>query len=130
MLTKPIMLAYAMGLIQTKEDPITQQKFDAINLPDPELAILGVDNWVQLGANILDTIDILSENYEQAKKVMEKVKETQVTYRSIDQKTELKKSLGEVLAKIKACPACENNQYNQTYLKYQGIAVELVKELV
>lgn len=130
MLTKPVMLAYAMGLIQTQEDPVTQKKFDAINLPDPELAVLGVDNWIQLGSNILDTIDVLSENYEQAKKVIEKVKETQVTYRSIDQKTELKKSLGEVLAKIKACPACENNQYNQTYLKYQGIAVELVKEIV
>lgn len=130
MLTKPVMLAYAMGLIQTQEDPITQQKFDAINLPDPELAVLGVDNWVQLGANILDTIDVLSENYGQAKKVMEKVKETQATFRSIDQKNGLKKSLGEVLAKIKACPICENNQYNQTYLKYQGIAVELVKEIV
>lgn len=130
MLTKPVMLAYAMGLIQTQEDPITQQKFDAINLPDSELALLGVENWVQLGSNILDTIDVLSENYEQAKKVMEKVKEKQATYRSIDQKTDLKKALGEVLTKIKACPACENNQYNQTYLKYQNIAVELVKEIV
>jgi len=129
-LIKPIMLAYAMGLIQTKEDPITQHKFDAINLPDPELAVLGVENWVQLGSNILDTIDVLSENYDQAKKTMEKVKDTLATYRSIDQKTELKKSLGEVLAKIKACPECENNQYNQTYIKYQGIAVELVKEIV
>ena len=127
MLVKPVMLTYAMGLIQEKEDPITQQKFDAINLPDPELSLLGVENWVQLGSNILDTIDMLSENYELAKKLMEKEKENLSTYRSIDQKMGLKKSLGDVLAKIKACPACENNQYNPTYIKYQGIAVELLK---
>ena len=129
MLVKPVMLTYAMGLIQEKEDPITQHKFDAINLPDPELALLGVENWVQLGSNILDTIDMLSENYDLAKKLMEKEKDTLATYRSIDQKMGLKKALGEVLAKIKACPACENNQYNQIYLKYQGVAVELLKEI-
>ena len=46
-------------------------------------------------------------------------------------KTPTKKDLSdaEVLAKIKACPACENNQYNQIYLKYQGVAVELLKEI-
>ena len=60
---------------------------------------------------------------------MEKEKDTLATYRSIDQKMGLKKALGEVLAKIKACPACENNDYNPTYIKYQGIAVELLKEI-
>lgn len=130
MVIKPVMLAYAMGLIKDGQDPITQEKFDVINLPDPELEILGVENLVPLGKNVLDTIDILANDYDKAKKVIEKQKTVLSTYRSNIQKAELRKSLGEVLAKIKACPQCENNQYSPVYQRYQAIAVDLVKNVL
>lgn len=127
MVIKPVMLAYAMGLVKPGEDPITQEKFDVINLPDPELEVLGVENLVPLGKNILDTIEVLADNYDIAKKVIAKQQQQLAMYRSNTQKAELRKALGETLMKIKACPECENNQYNPIYQRYQTIAVDLVK---
>lgn len=127
MVIRPVMLAYAMGLIKKGEDPVTQEKFDVINLPSSELEVLGVENLVPLGKNVLDTIDVLANDYDKAKKVIEKEKMQFARCRSNSQRAELRKALGEVLAKIKACPECENNQYNPTYQKYQAIAVDLVK---
>ena len=127
MVIKPVMMAYAMGLITEGEDPITQEKFDVINLPEPELEVLGVEKLVPLGKNVLGTIDVLAHDYDLAKKFIDRQKQQLALYRSNSQKAELRKQVGDVLAKIKACPECENNPYNKTYLKYQAIAVELVK---
>lgn len=127
MLVKPVILAYAMGLIKPGEDPITQEKFDVVNLPDPELEVLGVENLVPLGKNVLDTIAVLANDYDKAKRIIDRQKKLFENCRSNTQKAELRKALGEVLQKIKACPECENNPYNPVYQKYQAIAVDLVK---
>lgn len=128
MITKPILLAYALGMIAEGMDPITQEKFHVIDLPDETNAILGIQNLVPLGKNILDTIEILSLDYEKAKQVLDKEKQEFAKIRSNDQKLALQKELGNVLAKILSCPECENNQFSPVYKKYQQIIIELVKQ--
>lgn len=130
MVEKPVLLAYAMGIINQGEDPVTQQKFDVINLPDPALVELGVENLVPLGKNILDTIDVLANDYDKAKKVIDVQSAQLAQFRSNSQKAELRTSLGAVLAKIKACPECENNQYSPIYKHYESIAVDIVKTVL
>ncbi|MCI1647157.1 MAG: tubulin-like doman-containing protein [Bacteroides sp.] len=123
LITKPVMLAYAMALFVPKSDPTTGEHFDAINFPDD----FGDDNWVKSGKNILHTIDVLSENYELAQQVM-KLVDTNLKnqYRSNEQKVTLRKALVVVVKeKILPCPACENNEFSPVYAKYKALSREI-----
>ena len=123
LITKPVMLAYAMALFVPKSDPTTGEHFDAINFPDD----YGDDNWVKSGKNILHTIDLLSENYGLSQRVV-KLVDTKLKseYRSNEQKAVLRKALVAVIKeKILPCPACENNEFSPVYAKYKTLSREI-----
>ncbi|MBQ8673069.1 MAG: hypothetical protein IJ511_03315 [Bacteroides sp.] len=126
MVTKPVLLAYAMGLFVQKSDPTTGARFDAINFPDE----FGDDNWVKAGKDILATIDYLGEDYALAQKVMALVDQNMRTMcRSNEQKVAMRKALVAVLKeKILPSPACENNEFSPVYAKYKALAREIMDE--
>jgi hypothetical protein len=126
LVTKPVMLAYAMGLFAGKNDPTTGERFDAVNFPDE----FGDDNWVKAGKNILHTIDFLSENYGLARNVMKLVEARLKTgCRSNDQKVAVRKALVTVLKeKILPCPACENNEFSPVYARYKALSREIFED--
>lgn len=124
---KNVMLAYALGIVEEQQDPVTQEKFDAISSTDPTF---GSVVWTRLGRNIIETWQELSNDWDMADVVRLKVKEYMATHvRSNDQKAAVRKNLLQVLdTKILPSPMCENNKYNQNYIKFHALAVEVAQE--
>lgn len=125
LVTKPVMLGYAMGLFVPKSEP-TGERFDAINFPDD----LGDDNWMKAGKNILHTINVLANDYAFAQQVMKLVESNLKTQcRSNDQKLAMRKALAAVVKeKILPCPECENNEFSPVYAKYKALCREIFEE--
>lgn len=129
-LRKPVILAYAFGLIQQKENITTGAHFDAINIPDPDG--LGDGEWRELGKTLIESTNSLAQDYSLAKKLIELVNiNLSVNARSNDQKEGIKAKIRVILKeKILASPECENNEFNETYKKYIGFCREIFnKEL-
>jgi len=124
-LQKPVILAYAFGLIQQKENPVTGAKFDAVNIPDPDG--LGNGEWKELGKTLIQSTKTLAENYALAKNVMSLVDDNlKKNARSNDQKESVKAEIRTILKeKILASPECENNEFNETYKKYIGLCRDI-----
>lgn len=123
---KPLMLAYALGIIKEQQDPSTGAKFDAIRIPDDTFG----DQWKPLGKGFADSLKALSQDYSLSKLLKTQVKkELSVQARSNDQKAEVRKALGLVVQeKILPSPLCENNQFNLNYTAYRNLAVEIIKD--
>lgn len=114
----PVLLAYALGLIQQKTDPTTQRKFDALRVKDV------VDfRWKELGRDILVVTDTIARDYPLAVTLMKEVNvEMMNKARSNDQKEELRNKLREILKTvILPHPAVENNDFNPIYLGYRDL---------
>lgn len=129
-LQKPVILAYAFGLIQEKQNPVTGARFDAINIPDPDG--LGDGEWKELGKTLIQSTNALAEDYALAKNLISLVDENlKKNARSNDQKDEVKDRIRVILKeKILTSPECENNEFNETYKKYIGLCREIFnKEL-
>ena len=123
---KPLMLAYALGIIKEQQDPSTGAKFDAIRIPNETLG----DQWKPLGKGFSDSLNALGQDFALAELLKNQVrKELALQGRSNDQKAELRKALGQVVqTKILPSPLCENNQFNPNYTTYRNLAMEIIQE--
>lgn len=121
-----LMLAYAMNIIKEQTDPTTGAKFDAIRVIDETF---GDEIWKPLGKSFAESLNALGQNYATARLLANVVKkELAVQARSNEQKAALRKAIGQVLqSKILPSALCENNQFNPNYVKFRGIASEIVR---
>lgn len=125
-IVKPLMLAYALGIIAEQQDPTTQARFDALRIPDETFG----DTWKALGKGFVESWEALGGDFKLAQLLKEQVqKEMQLKARSNDQKALIRKALGEVVQqKILPSPLCENNQFNPNYTKFRNLAIEIITE--
>lgn len=124
-MVKPLMLAYALGIVKEQQDPTTGAKFDAIRIPDETFG----DQWKPMGKGFADSWEAVAQDFKLAQLLKNQVaKEMAVQARSNDQKAVLRKALGELVqTKILPSPLCENNQFNPNYTKFRNLAVEIVQ---
>lgn len=121
---KPLMLAYALGVIKEQQDPTTGAKFDAIRVPDE---VFG-DKWVPMGRGFVESWNALGQDIKTAELLKVQVKKEMATQaRSNEQKATLRRALGQVVQeKILPSSLCENNQFNPNYTKFRNIATEII----
>ncbi len=122
---KPLMLAYALGIIKQQQDPTTGAKFDAIRIPDETFG----DQWKPLGKGFVTSWEALAQDFALRELLKAQVKkELAIQARSNDQKMEIRKALGQVVqTMILPSSLCENNQFNPNYTKFRNLAVEIIQ---
>lgn len=122
MIEKPVLLAYALGLIERKSDPTTGQKFDAMKVKDA----FG-DKWERIGSDILSVTDTIAKNFTQATALKNEVeKEMKTAARSNDQKAALRQKLVDIVQTvILPHPEVENNEFSPIYKKYRELCIQL-----
>lgn len=120
---KPLMLAFALQILQPQSDPTTGEKFYAIRQKDE---IFG-DQWVKLAKDFAGCLDALSSDFKKCKTLEADVeKELKIQARSNDQKAEVRKALGAVVQQIILPTMCEGNQFNPVYEEYKKKAMEII----
>lgn len=114
----PVLLAYALGLIQHKSDPTTQRNFDALRVKDDIDFI-----WKELGRDILTVTDTVARDYPLAMSLIKEVNNEMIrSARSNDQKAELRDKLREILnTAILPHPSVENNEFSPIYKEYREL---------
>lgn len=118
---KPLMLAFAMKLIQEQRDPTTSESFLAMNIPDE----LG-DSWVKLSKTFAGCLDVLAQDFKRFKKLEAQVeKELRTQARSNEQKAELRKAVAQVVQQVILPTMCEGNQFDPKYTEYKNLAKEI-----
>lgn len=124
---KPLMLAFALKLLQPQCDPTTGEKFYAIRQKDE---IFG-DQWVKLAKDFAGCLDALAHDFKKYKALEADVeKELKVQARSNDQKAEMRRAVGAVVQQIILPTMCEGNQFSPVYEEYKKKAMEIIsKEL-
>lgn len=122
---KPLMLAYALGIIKPQQDPTTGAKFDALRIPDEMFG----EQWKQLGKGFVESWDALGNDYSLASTLKDQVKtELARQARSNDQKAEFRRVLGQVVqTMILPSSLCENNQFNPNYTRFKNLAMEIAQ---
>lgn len=122
MMKRPIMLAYALGLIKQTSDPTTGQKFDAMKVKDA----FG-DKWERIGPDILTVTDTIAQNFEQATRLKKEVEsQMKVAARSNEQKAALRQRLVDIVQTvILPHPLVENNEFNPIYQAYRNLCIQL-----
>lgn len=125
-MVKPLMLAYALGIVAEQQDPITQAKFDAIRIPDDTFG----DTWKPMGKGFVESWNALGQDFQLAQLLKKQVDfELAKQARSNDQKAVLRKAIGQVVqTKILPSSLCENNQFNPNYTKFRNLAMEIITE--
>lgn len=120
---KTVMMALALKLIQPQQNPLTGEKFLAINEPDE---VFG-DQWVKLGKDFLGCVNALKKNYKQLTKIELQIdKELQKQARSNDEKSVLRKQLGAIVNQVILPTVCEGNQFDPKYTEYKSIAQDII----
>lgn len=125
-MVKPLMLAYALGIVAEQQDPVTQAKFDAIRIPDETFG----DTWKPMGKGFVESWNALGQDFKLAQLLKKQVDiELAKQARSNDQKAALRKAIGQVVqTKILPSSLCENNQFNPNYTKFRNLAMEIITE--
>lgn len=119
---KPLMLAFAMKLIQQQQDPTTGERFYAMNIPDD---VFG-DNWVKLGKDFADCLDVLAHDFKKFSLIKTQVdQELPKQARSNDQKGTMRKTIGQVVQQLILPTMCEGNQFDPKYAEYKRLAMEI-----
>ena len=119
-----VIQAYAMNLLTDKQDPTTGATFKAIGFPD-ELGM--ISDWINLGKNIVQSVERLAINLPAAEKVDALVAEKLRTeYLHNTKKAELRKAVAE-LVNSHILPLFSNNDLDKTFMLYKSAAVSLVK---
>lgn len=121
---RPLLLAYPSGLIAEQSNPVTGERFEALHVPD---TTFGGDTWKPLGKDFMSTLKLLSGDYQTAivlkQRVAEELKKQAI---SNDQKTALKKLLGEVVNVRILQTVCAGNQFDPKYEYYRSLAVDII----
>lgn len=124
MAKKPLLLAFAMKLIQPQSDPTTGEKFFAMNIPDEF-----DDNWVKLAKDFKSCLGVLAQDYKRFKMLEAQVeKELRTQARSNDQKAALRKELAGVVQQVILPTMCEGNQFDPVYAEYKNLAKAIFNE--
>lgn len=119
---KPLMLAFALGQVKPQQDPLTGERFFAMNIPDD---IFG-DNWVKLGKDFAGCLDLLAHDFKKFTMLRQQVDIALRTQaRSNDQKATLRKAVGTVVQQLILPTICEGNQFDPKYAEYKKLAVDL-----
>ena len=120
----PVMLlAYGMDLLVDKQDPATGETFKAIGFPD-EFDVLS--GWINLGKNIVQSVERLAVDESNIKKVKKLVDEKlKNEFLHNDKKRALKKAIGELLQTIQ--PLFPKGDMDRDYLLYKDAAIKLTK---
>lgn len=123
---KPLMLAYALGIIKEQQDPSTGAKFDAIRISDETFG----DQWKQLGKGFVESWDALAHDFSLSKLLKQlKDNEMKVQARSNEQKAELRKAVGQVVQNlILPSSLCEGNQFNPNFTRFRNLAGEIIQD--
>lgn len=120
---KAVMMALALKLIQPQQNPLTGEKFLAVNEPDE---VFG-DQWVKLGKDFLGCVHVLKQNYKQLTKLESQIEnELQKQARSNDEKAALRKLLGGIVNQVILPTVCEGNQFDPKYAEYKSLAQEII----
>jgi len=121
----PVMiLSYAMNLLTDKQNPTTGETFKAIGFPD-ELGMIG--NWVNLGKNLVQSVERLATNELAIGKISALVEEKLKTdYLHNDKKAVLKKAVAE-LVNNHILPLFGNNDLDKKFILYKNAAIRLVQ---
>ena len=122
-LKRTLMIAMGLKLFAEKNDPVTGERFLAINFPSD----FG-DDWKRVGKDYLDMARNLAEQpafAEQVERIVNKTFAQQV--RSNDQKAQLRRSIGMdvVRGHILNLPVCEGNELSTEYQKYKKLAEDI-----
>ena len=122
-LKRTLMIAMGLKLFAEKNDPVTGERFLAINFP----CDFG-DDWKRVGKDYLDMARNLAEQpafAEQVERIINKTFAQQV--RSNDQKAQLRRSIGMdvVRGHILNLPVCEGNEFSTEYQKYKKLAEDI-----
>ena len=119
---KPLMLAFAMNLIQPQQDPITGERFFAMNIPDE---VFG-DNWIKLGKNFPDCLELLAHDFKKFNMLKNQVEnELKKQARSNEQNANMRKAVGKVVQQFILPTICEGNQFDPKYAEYKRLATEI-----
>ena len=122
-LERTLMIAMGLKLFAEKNDPVTGERFLAINFPSD----FG-DDWKRVGKDYLDMARNLAEQpafADQVERIVDKTFAQQV--RSNDQKAQLRRSIGMdvVRGHILNLPVCEGNELSTEYQKYKKLAEDI-----
>ena len=119
---KPLMLAFAMQLITMQMNPVTSEKFYAMNIPDEFSDV----NWVPLAKDFEGCLDVLAHDFKKFQMLSSQVeKDLLKQARSNDQKAVLRKAVGGVVQQIILPTMCEGNQFDPKYTEYKNYAIEI-----
>lgn len=122
---RTVMMALALKLIQPQQNPLTGEKFLAVNEPDE---VFG-DQWVRLGKDFLGCVNELKRNYKQLTKLESLIeKELGKQARSNEEKAVLRRQLGGIVNQVILPTVCEENQYDPKYAEYKSIAQEIIND--
>ncbi len=117
-----IIMAYAMGLFEDKEDPVTGKIHKAIGFED-DFGDKG--DWILCGKNIFESITILSKNGKDSAKVANCVEnKLKKEYVHNEKKEALKKAIVQVI-KDQVLPLCGGNDLDATYVEFKAVAKEI-----
>lgn len=116
------MLAFAMQLITPQQNPVTGEKFYAMNIPDEFSDV----NWVPLSKDFAGCLDVLAHDFKKFQMITAQVeKELKIQARSNEQKAILRKALGGVVQQLILPTMCEGNQFDPKYTEYKNRAIEI-----
>ena len=118
------MLAYPLGLIADQSNPTTGERFEALRVPDETF---GGDSWMPLGKDFASTLSVLAGDFKISsilkQRVAEELKKQAV---SNDQKTALKKLLGELINTKILNGLCGGNQFDAKFTHYRELGVDII----
>lgn len=119
-----VLMAYAMGIVTDKTEQSTGMSFKAIGFAD----VFGnISNWLNLGKNILQTVDVLATKDADAQKVIALVNDKFTNeYLHVAKKEELKMALGKTVNN-EVLPLCGGDDLNPQYKEYLAAALKLVE---
>lgn len=122
---KIVMMAMALQLIKQQQDPVSGEKFLAVNEPDE---VFG-DQWIKLGKDYLGCVNALKQNFKKLRSLEAQVeKMLQLQARSNEQKAEVRKLLGGVVQQVILPTVCEGNQFDPKYTEYKNLAIEIMSD--
>ncbi len=121
---RPLMLAYPLGLIAEQSNPATGERFEALRIPDETF---GGDTWLPLGKDFASTLSVLAGDFKTSsilkQRVAEELKKQAI---SNEQKTALKKLLGDVINVRILNGLCGGNQFDDKYKRYRELGVDII----
>lgn len=121
---RPLILAYTLGLIAEQSNPTTGERFEALRVPDETF---GGDSWIPLGKDFASTLSVLAGDFKTSSILQKRVTEELRTQAvSNDQKTALKKLLGELINTKILSGLCGGNQFDAKYTYYRNLGVDII----